>query len=913
MRNFIKQEIQSRMNETAKNNAPESVSTEAILEYASEIPELGDLSAEGTEAGATRKLSTDIPLLKDDEDAEIEKIEFDLGTGNVDVNKDATVASVTESYTGIKSYEEFYQEAVDHVVKLPRESESSHERRVTEYADKLYNEYCEEAKECGLYGFDKINITDASVPSKINVNFGPMSAGSTDNFVTKVNTFFATDDQHNITKKQLDSVSLVKMGALKKIGEPLKAYMESTYNVDPETSVWDVCTPKTIIVPKGNGDSFCVVVEYTNEITGKDEYYGWTAPVTDKDENITMESCEKFNMESFVNETHYENKDVVVQEMAELEATKEAMRARRVRPSRFYQEAIEGVSDAPAEEPAADAPAEEPAATDAPAEGDETSVETSGGDKETAAVNDVSSEIADKVAADTQGDAMAEDETITFSDETNPTDNVGVADAGDVDETSVEGEDAGIEGDDAAVDDADAALSELDDTVSDTEDAVGEDLDGSEEEEGALDVDNVDDMSVNQLLELGKESLKDMKVGDLKNLIANKSDEEIQEAFIYTSKNINKELNIKLRKCLGILNDNKDNADAILKKFKSEGHSLNRALSKAAGMKKIYSSDEIKAIKDLNEALAQLLLVLRKKTENYGSMVKGKIADFTKAAKKVGSIIDDKLNKGTGDTGEVMQEGFVQEGLFLSSGNAKKRLGRKLPPVYSDMMTIKKLADMGALTKGKLAKMYKPTKKTGTNTYYSGGTNDYGRQTGYSTSQNYEYDVNTPQSENINDLQRTISKIIRKPKIQTAFTDEDMNLISDLMDALDDFVDMVESLIYDTSASDNKVLVDKIGELAGKIGNMLQQLNNICSEMVIQRRRYAEPDGDLMNATPDEGLDEDVNIPEDPETGDAIEDDEAEAEVEVEPEAEEPEKSDNDDDDKDDDNDDDKDEEGEDE
>ena len=867
MRNFIKQEIQSRLNESAKNNAPESVSTEAILEYASEIPELGDLSAAGTEAEA-RTLSTEIPL-KEDEDAEIEKIEYDLGTGNVDVNKDATVASVTESYTGIKSYEEFYQEAADYIARLPRESEAAHEKRVAEYADKLYNEYCEEAKECGFHGFDKISITEASVPSKINVNFGPMSAGSTDNFVTKVNTFFATDDQHNITKKQLDSVSLVKMGALKKIGEPLKAYMESTYNVDPETSVWDVCTPKTIIVPKGNADSFCVVVEYTNEITGKDEYYGWTAPVTDKDENITMESCEKFNMESFVTETHYENKDVVVQELAELEATKEAMRARRVRPSRFYQEAIEGV-DTSTEEPAADtstdAPAEEPAA-DASAEGGETSVETSGGDKETAAVNDVSSEIADKVAADTQGDAMAEDETITFSDETNPTDNVGVADAGDVDETSVEGEDAGIEGDDAAIDDADAALSELDDTASDTDESIGDDLGGEEDEEGALDVDNVDDMSVNQLLELGKESLKDMKVGDLKNLIANKSDEEIQEAFIYTSKNINKELNIKLRKCLGILNDNKDNADAILKKFKGEGHSLNRALSKAAGMKKVYSSDEIKVIKDLNEALAQLLLVLRKKPENYGSMVKGKIADFTNAAKKLSTIINDKLDKGVGDTGEVMQESFL-----LSNINDK--ITKALIPVKADMMDLSEKFSAGQLTRGRIIKKYASANNNWGEYGNTTRTSNMTRATDMTLS---GYNKN---AKKIDDALKLLNKAIRKNA-------DKIELITQLADKIDIISDYIETVLDDKN--ENKEYINMIGKLAGEIVTLIEQYIGEDSANVA--------DDNLMNATPDEGLDEDVNIPEDPETGDAIEDDEAG--VEVEPEAEESEESDDDDDDKD--------------
>ncbi len=868
MRNFIKQEIQARMDSTAKNNAPESVPNDTILEYSSLFQELDELSPEGTQAGETRKLSTDIPLLKDEEDAEIEKIEFDLGTGNVDVNKDATVDSVTESYTGIKSYEEFYQEAAEAIVKLPRESEEMHERRVTEYADKLYNEYCEEAAECGYFGFDKINITDAKVPSKMNVNFGAMSAGSSDNFVTKVNTFFATDENHNITKKQLDSVQLVKMGALKKIGEPLKAYMESTYNVDSETSVWDVCTPKTLIVPKGNGDSFCVVVEYTNEITGKNEYYGWTAPVTDKDENITMESCEKFNMESFATETHYENKDVVVQEMAELEATKEAMRARRVRHDRFYQEAIEGAGDA-ATDVATDVPAEgdAPAAEGTDAAATDTTVDTStdgteGGEKETAAVNDVSSEIADKVAADTQSDAMSDDETITFSDETNPTDNVGVADLGDVDETSVEGEDTGVEGgDEAATDDADAALSELDDAVSDTEDVSGEDLDESEEDEGALDVDNVDDMSVNQLLELGKESLKDMKVGDLKNLIANGKDEEIQEAFIYTSKNINKELDIKLRECLGILNDNKDNADQILVKFKTKGHKLNRALSKAAGMKKVYSSDEIQAIKDLNEALAQLLLVLRKKPENYGSMIKGKIMDFTKEAKKVGRIIEDKLGKG-GGVEEVTQEAFL-----LSNINDK--ITKALIPVKADMMDLSEKHQAGQLTRGRLIKKY------------ASNNNGFERSANMTNPDNLTLSGYNKNAKKIDDALKLLNKAIRKNA-------DKIELITQLADKIDIISDYIETVIDDKT--ENKEYVNMIGKMAGEIVELINQYIGDDSANIT-------PDDDtLMNATDDTAeLDEEVNVVEDPETGESVEDDEAS--VEVEPE--EGESSEEDDDDKD--------------
>lgn len=846
MRNFIKQEIQSRKNTTAKNNAPESVPNEAILEYASLFQELDDLTSDES----TRNVDIEIPLA---EDNEAETIEVDLGTDNVLVNKDATVASVTESYSGIKTYEEFYQEAADAIAKLPRESEDAHERRVVAYADKLYNEYCEEAKANGFNGFDKINITNENVPARMNVNFGAMNEGSNAEYVTKVNTFFATDENHNITKKQLDSISLVKMGALKNIGSSLKAYMESNYDVDTETSVWDVCTPKTIIVPKGNADSFCVVVEYTNEITGENEYFGWTAPVTSNDDTVTLESCEEYNMASFLNDTHYENHDKVVQEMAEAEATKKEFLSSRKRPSRFYQEAVEGIEDTTT---TTDTTTTEETPTEDMATSTEVTTEEE--PKETAAVNDVSAEIADKVAADTQSDAMSDDEEITFSDETNPTDNIGTPDTGDIDETSVEGDesvDTSIEGDDAATDDADAALSELDDAVSDSEE-VSDDID-SDEETGALDVDNVDDMSVNELLELGKESLKDMKVGDLKELIANKKDEEIQEAFIYTSKNINKELDIKIRECLGILNDNKDNADQILIKFKNKGHKLNRALSKAAGMKKIYSSDEIKAIKDLNEALAQLLLVLRKKPENYGSMIKGKITDFTNASKKVSAIIEDKLGKGGVE--EVTQEAFL-----LSNINDK--ITKALIPVKADMSDLSEKYQAGQLTRGRLIKKYSSsTTEMNSN---MGGWQD-STITGYSK-----------HAKNIDSALKLLNKALRKKTVDKA------ELIEKLADKLDIVSDYIETVIDDKN--ENKEYVNMVGKLAGEIVDLINQFIGDDSANV--------EDETLMNATDDTAeLDEDVNVVEDPETGESIEDDEASAEMEPE----EDESSEKDDDDKD--------------
>lgn len=899
MRDFIKKGIQAKLNIESAANTPEAVDNETILEYASLFQELDDLSVDGTEAGNVRKLGMDIPL---DDDVELETIEFNVADGKVgDVRGDNTATTVAESYEEMKTLDQFYQEALEEIPRLPRESDDGYKRRVSEYAEQMYNEYCADAEACGYFGFDKIKINDSRVTSRMNVNFGPMYEGSSDNFVTKVNTFFATDEKHNLTQKQLDSVSLVKEGALKNIGSSLKAYMESNYDVDSNTSVWDVVTPKTLIVPKGNADSFCVVLEYTNEITGKSEYFGWTAPVYGKDENREdiINSCEKINMESFYNETHYENRDKFLQEQAYINAEIGERIANRERPNRFFQEAIEGLEDAPTEGGDA-APADDTAATDAPpAEGGDANADAAGTDaapaegeeqkkKETAAVNDVSSEIAEKVANDTQNDAESDAEQVTFADdEVNPDDNVNVADEGNADETAVEDENASTDSVDADMDaagDADEQLAELDELSSGSEDDLGGDAEATDSDLENIDTGNIDDMSVNQLLELGTESLKNMKVGELKDLISKGDNEAIAEAFILTPKNVNKEVDVKIRECLGVLNDNKMDVEKILGKFKHKGHKLNRTLSKAAKMTKVYSSDEIASIKKLNSCLAELLLTLRKgKAENYGSAIKGKIKDFTKEAEVVAAIVEDKMGKGADDT-------VLQEGLFLSSSNAKKRLGRKITPVYADMMSIAKMASNQVLNKGKINKMYKPIKRSSMNTWSAEPGRDGGF--GYKSTSQSVTEINTPQSENINDLQRILSKIVRKPKVQRAFTSEEMGMISDVIDRLDDFVDLVESLIYDTSNNDNTALLDKIGEYATNIAELLQKLNDVCNSVPVADTNAADTTTDTAEADTTETTDtsetttetettegEDTSSTEEPEEEEKKEEEEPEVEA----------------------------------
>jgi hypothetical protein len=909
MLEYIKSQIRER-NDAAKpvqeSVEPADVPNDVIMEYAHLFQELDDaLSEEGSWEGE-RKLGVDIPL---DDDTEIESIELNLDGRVEDIPGDAEAPSVTEEYATMKTYDKFFAEAAQQVARLPRESDDAYCKRVSKLADKMYTEYCVDAEKIGAFGFRKYDITDERVPSKIKVNFGAISQGSDESYVGKVNTFFATDEDHKITKKQLDSVRLVQDGALKNIGPSLMSYMESKYDVPSGSSVWDVCTPTNIIVPKGNGDSFCVVLEYMNEITNQKEYFGWSRPVR---EDIDTD-YEKINMESFVNETHYENKDTVIQEAA---ANVEVVEKPKKKFSRFFQEAIDmGTGDAGADtdnggnaaEPPpidGDAGSADQATDTGNADATSTDTEQSSDDasKETAAVNNVSSEIAEKVADSTQADATGDDEQITFPDETSG--DTGSTDGGDS-SVSFDSPDAGTG--DTSMDEGESVDDQLDDL--DNTNAEGDEL-GDEEglegdEGGSIENDgDIDSMSMEEIMNNASDKLKNMPLSELKEFLANgeNTSADFQEAFILTKKNINKEVDVRLRKCLGILNDNKMNIDKLMKKFKLEGHSLNRVLIKASKASDVYSSDEQNDLKKLNSALGELMVALKKSNDSsYVSSVKRKIEAFTKQSKVVAAFVEDKMEK-------PVQESFIQEGLFLSETNVKKRLGSKIPPVHADLSEIVRAYDSGKLTKGKLMKMYKPAKTEYQRTYggYSGNgsttDNRYGG-TIDTTTVNKSYEVDTVQMDHIHSLLKIVGKTLRKSKVQRAFTSDQLEQIDTLGEALDDFVDYLESLIIDTS--DNKSLVDQVGKDAKKLLTLLAAVYNFCSglDSVPRHRRYEDGEA-LGGEVPEEGAEElggedslggEEPVSEEPEVTEGSEDTSAE-ETEENEETEEPESEEKDDD-----------------
>lgn len=832
MLDYIKSQINSKRS-VDKAPTPEEMPDEAVLEYAHIFQELADVTSEGSDAGKVRKLGMDFDLLE--EEITPTTVEFDIESGTLaDVKNDAT--AVTESYAGMKTYDKFYAEAADQIVRFPRETDSSYDARVSELADQMYEEYCNDAAEFGYFGFGTVSLTDERVPSKMNVDFGKFTQESDTSFIGKVGIFFSTDENHKITKKQLDSINRIKDGAFKSIGAPLRAYMESTYTIPEKVSVWDVCTPRNLIVPKGNGDSFCVVLEYMNELSGEVEYYGWTEPVNPESDTVTQESCTEINKEAFVTESQYENKEKYLKALAE--APKPAVI--RKRPiSRFVQESIDfgtgdpgsdvdnnaGTAPAPAadtttatgEQPAGDATANADGnvatgnSSDAP-EGNDT--DTNGDTTKTDAnVNNVSSEIADKVDEIQNNENMdpntgaLEGETITFDDGTTT-----VGDAGGADTAALDEETPGVEEPTEGTDTGDMSASvddQLDDLNATPDEAAGEGEDAipGVDDEGNIDLDS---MTIDQLIEQGSEKLRQMPLGEIKNFLQSDSPEAVTESFIITTNNVNNEITVRIRECLGILNDSSIDTKKIFNKFAHAGSKLNRVLVKAAKMNKVYSPDEIASIRKLNTSLTNLMVVAKKAKKDATSNIKTAITDFTKNCKKVSSFSEKKV------TGKPVQEAFVMEGLFLSEGNAKKRLGKKIPLVYADMAAVVKAQEGGYLTKGKLSKMYKP--KSGIKGSSFGGADDF-----YKSGSAKEFEINTPHSNYIADLVKIANKILRKEKVQRAFTRDELSTISDLVDNLDDYVDIVEAVIYDNS-SDNSTIIEKLVDLAKKIMSNLDSI-----------------------------------------------------------------------------------------
>ena len=951
MLDYIKREIASRRGAVEIENKPvepEAIPDTTILEYAHLFQELDDLSAEGTDASTPRSIGAiDIPL---DDDIEIETVEVSLKDGRItDVPGDATASSVNESYyDNLKKYDEFVVEAAGMITQLPRETDDAYNARVSALADKLYTEYSDHMALVTNNAFEKISMESDEVPSSVKINFGKADdSENAPSFMTKVKTFFDVDKGYRISRKQLDSLKLAVNGGFQRMVPALKAYVESACTIPEGLGLWDVCTPTKVIVPKGTNDTFCVVLEYTNEITGKDEYFGWTAstqkngvnvvqeawnPMTkddvkseikdvretwekisdrkgfDKDKVnklidkleakvldmmskdydllkieggnfylypkawkglklndkasgveykmwigceigaqpeisydkfdstgrwigdssktvgdggkfvkdyavIDLDSEEKINMESFVS-GNYVTREQAISLINEAAIESNQVKAVRPMPTRsYFQEAIDFGSDSAAPPDGDDAPpapdeaapsvdinaeagSDTDVSTDNPSDAADTNVDAA--DKATADVNDVSSEIAEKVAAKTENENPSNDNMDSVGDDFDSTEPT--FDDNDLDMDSTDSTDMGTSADDQ--------LDELDNLANG-------DSEGSDDMSADLgtDVDDADfdNMTIDQIIESGSEKLKGMTLEQIKSFIKDNPSEAVQEAFFITKKNVDKELDAKIRDCLGILNDNKMTIEPLVKAFKSAGAKLNRVLSKAVRLRKVYNEKEIKAMRDLNTALVGLLTQLRKAKDSRNvDAVKRQILVFTSAAKEVAKIVEDRLGAKT-----VQEAALIQEGVFLTPNNVKRRLAGEIKRVYADLKAISDAYSNDRLTRGKINKIYRAGTKSALVSAGTGSKTKIDKTAGY---------------RNLDDLMQTLNKVVRKKAIRSAFNNDEMSIIDEMLDLFDEYIDGVEGIVYDDASGDVKTIVQNIGKVSSKLIEKLSEFYGICSE-----------------------------------------------------------------------------------
>lgn len=653
MLDYIKQQLaqqQQHIQEHAVtvSEASEEQMDNAILEYAHLFDDMDDLTMEGANELRERPI-LDIPL---EDDIELDSIEMSL-TSNRVMDIPADIAAMEGAYSEQKSYNDFYQEAYKTVTKLPRESEAHFVERVKDVAEGHYNTYMEYVIQEGLFGNDMMNMDDDRVQKNVMLNFGPYK---TNTYMTKVPVEYETDNKHRVNVQQVRSLPIAESyNVFESIGEVLKTKLFNEQSIDCE-EVWDVATPSRIIVPKFNGDYRCIV-EFDIE-DGKTTYVEWSLPEAyiRKNENIVESVVERPNHEikrSDIIGLQLESKDDYIEETY-------VPRTPRI-PSRWVQEAIDfGGGDNADAPPAGD----NNATNDAPPAGDDATPDMgndqadaptvdAGGDENAkpAAVNDVSDAVASKVSNEANKNTadLGMDGPPTF--DSNPDvqldldGNGGDAGTGE-DVNNLEPDMSGDTSNDMGATDnfdtptVDDSANVDDPNMTDVNNELGGDVGNDTDMNGDMgedlgggSMDNIDDMSIDDLLAKGEEKLKGMSIGQLKDFLNDGlgSDEPMTEAAV----DLKTEIKSRVSNCLGILNNTDMKIEQLVSSFKTEGATLNKKLTQASNAKDIDDSQK-QAYNQCNKALVNLQMKLKPHpSENEKAKLKEAIIGFCKSAEKI--------------------------------------------------------------------------------------------------------------------------------------------------------------------------------------------------------------------------------------------------------------------------------------
>lgn len=676
MLEYIKQQL--ALKNAAMNTQVSDPSDElddAILEYAHLFEDMGELTMEGHNAVRERPI-LDIPI---EEDIELDSMEMSI-TSNRIMDIPADITAMEYVYEDQKSYHDFFNEAYRTITRLPRESESHFAERVNAQAKVDYDAYMEYVIQEGLFGNDMLSINDDRVPSSVMVDFGKYSGG---NYIAKIPVGFECDRNNKVNINQIHAVTISQnLHVFAHVAEFLRNQIQSNQHINVRGAVWDIATPKMMIVPAFHG-TYTVVVKFEIE-GGNDEYVQWSiseskirkskmAGIDGEDAGKSAEldvskiqgieaPVEKYDAKSIdkMNLT-FKNKAKPVSEYA----APKKIPSRWNRDEEYYQEAIDfGGGDNGDNPPAADQNAtnDNPPAADQNATPDDNGGEPSV-DAQPSSVNDVSDAIAAKVSNDTNKEPadLGMDAAPTF--ETNPDVNLDLdsqnnSETPSEDVNNLEPDTSGTPSDD---------MGETDnfntpDVTGDTDmgdgdmDAVNNELNTddnntSDDSLGAGSMDNIDDLSIDDLLAKGEEKLKGMSIAQLKDFLndglgndVTATEYAVDEVKHNNDDNkIKNRVNINIRKCLGVLNDDKASLHEIINEFHLNGKKLNNTLSDARRSSE-FSDEEKSILNKFNQHLNNLSMKFRANPNDKKGLV-ALVKEFAQGSKTVVNMCENNGGK----------------------------------------------------------------------------------------------------------------------------------------------------------------------------------------------------------------------------------------------------------------------------
>lgn len=669
MLDYVKSQLREMFPQQEKDNVQEQLMDQAILDCAHLFQEFDDLSMNGSITNGARQFTNvDIPL---EDDIEVTSVEMNLLDGRVMVPMDATVQE-TSDYSRMKTFDDFYQEALENTRPLGRETRGVFEDRCARIAERNYQEYSEYIVQEGLFGFDKIKITDPSVPSQCQVHLGNRNGHE---YIVYLDVYFIVDRKDRITKKQLESIQL--FGYMMKRPDSGKGLQEVVFEqfggmcgCSSADDIWEHAKPVKLVVPVEPADQYCAKIEFEFEDIDQHHRLVWHIPVKSvpRGQKPTEKALSFKKDTSAGGSEHAITKKEGKKHVAEAATYKPRELNRFVNDDDYYQEAIDfGNSDAPPASPdesqssvsfGNDAAGGGDATPDAPPAEGEAPAEP----KEVADSNDVSQQIAEKVADETQN-AASEDEGLSVD---GVEDAAADADVSDVDSDTPTEEDVNAElgdADENSVDDAGAAASDVD-----VDNMTPEEL-------KAAAADKIEKMTFQQIKDFlndGAEAAPDDEPPA--------ADGEVQEAFFLTRWNIGKELDVHLRKTLGVLNDSEMNIEQLCSKFRKQGKRLNRRVHKAAKMTDVFNEGERKQLLKLNALLTDLMAVMRSDIDKSEvPTVKRLVKAFVQQATGVAKLVEQK------SPDKPVQESYYPldpEKVKSHYAEVESMVGRPLPDGY---------------------------------------------------------------------------------------------------------------------------------------------------------------------------------------------------------------------------------------